>query len=72
MKTLIKLASLGALVAVAVEFYRRWQPDDRRGLGASNDNDMVADTNSVVTGDAGRAQSEPQPQDWRGAQNVLE
>jgi hypothetical protein len=69
MKTLIKLASLGALVAVAVEFYRRRQPYESRGLGASND--MVADTNSVVTGDAGQAQSDPQPQDWRGAQNVL-
>lgn len=36
------------------------------------ESDMVADTNTVSGGDAGREQRSPQPQDWRGAQNVLD
>ena len=34
--------------------------------------EMVPDTNTVSGGDATREQSSPQPQDWRGAQNVLD
>jgi hypothetical protein len=72
MKTLLKLAALGGLAAIAVNLYRRQQ---RRDVGAESDNrpiDQVADTNSVVTGDPAARQRAPQPQDWRGAQNVLE
>ena len=42
-------------------------------VGTDNDPvEQVADTNSVVTGDPQQKQRGPQPQDWRGAQNVLE
>ena len=34
--------------------------------------DSVADTNTVSGGNAAQEQRGPQPQDWRGAQNVLE
>ena len=80
MKTLIKLAGLGALVAVAVNIYRRQQRFDRelpgnrrqrRSRDAGNA-DMVADTNMISGGDYEREQRDPQPQDWRGVQNVLE
>jgi hypothetical protein len=85
MKTLLKLAALGGLAAVAVNIYRRQQQrydrelpgsrSQRRDLDAESGNrpiDQVADTNSVVTGDPAAEQRAPQPQDWRGAQNVLE
>ena len=77
MKTLLKLAGIGALAAIAINIYRRQQywdrelPGDRahrRGLST----DQVADTNTVSSGDSVRDQRGPQPQDWRGAQNVLE
>lgn len=77
MTTLLKLAGIGALAAIAINIYRRQQtwdrelPGDRaqrRGLSAR----QVADTNMVSSGDPSRDQSGPQPQDWRGAQNVLE
>ena len=43
--------------------------DDRT---ASSVDDLVADTNTISSGDAERDQRGAQPQDWRGAQNVLE
>lgn len=43
--------------------------DDRP---ASSVDDLVADTNMVSSGDAARDQRGAQPQDWRGAQNVLD
>ena len=81
MKTLLKLAGLGALVAVAVGIYRRQQRFDRELPGnrfqlrsGSTDANagMVADTNMISGGDYEREQRDPQPQDWRGVQNVLE
>jgi hypothetical protein len=39
---------------------------------ASSADELVADTNMVANGDAAREQRAPQPQDWRGAQNVLD
>lgn len=84
MKTLLKLAALGGLAAFAVNVYRRQRRYDRelpgsrperRDFDSESDNrpiDQVADTNSVVTGDPAAEQRAPQPQDWRGAQNVLE
>jgi hypothetical protein len=81
MKTLIKLAGLAALAAVAVNLYRRQQRFDRElpgnrpqrhSAGAGASADMVADTNTVSGGDYESEQRGPQPQDWRGAQNVLE
>ncbi|HUQ10685.1 MAG TPA: hypothetical protein VM146_10260 [Steroidobacteraceae bacterium] len=82
MKTLLKLAALGGLTAIAINLYRRKQsrdgdlPDEQSDLGGMDQNmdqglDQVADTNSVATGDAAAEQSGAQPQDWRGAQNVL-
>lgn len=80
MKTLIKLAGLGALAAFAINLYRRQQrvdrelPGDRsqrREMNTDANADMVADTNMVSGGDYEREQRGPQPQDWRGAQNVL-
>jgi hypothetical protein len=43
--------------------------DDRP---ASSVDDLVTDTNMVSSGDAERDQRGAQPQDWRGAQNVLD
>jgi hypothetical protein len=34
--------------------------------------ELVADTNTVNSGDASRDQRGQQPQEWRGAQNVLD
>jgi hypothetical protein len=34
--------------------------------------ELIADTNLVHSGDPEAEQRGPQPQDWRGAQNVLE
>jgi hypothetical protein len=34
--------------------------------------ELVADTNAVSSGDAARDQRGQQPQEWRGAQNVLD
>lgn len=87
MKTLTKFAVLCGIAALAMEIYRRQaQRYDRRlaGSGAqrgdldtdwdpdNHPSEQVADTNSVVTGDPEAEQRAPQPQDWRGAQNVLE
>ncbi len=85
MKTLMKFAVLGGIAAIAMEIYRRQQArygrelpgsgSQRRDMDWDTDNhpmEQVADTNSVVSGDAEAAQRAPQPQDWRGAQNVLE
>ena len=43
--------------------------DDRP---ASSVDELVTDTNMVSSGDAERDQRGSQPQDWRGAQNVLD
>jgi len=43
--------------------------DDRP---ASSVDELVTDTNMVSSGDAERDQRGAQPQDWRGAQNVLD
>lgn len=70
MKTLLKLAALGGLVAVAANIYRRQQDWDRELPGDRSQRrglHQVADTNSVATGDPLQEQSAPQPQDWRGA-----
>jgi hypothetical protein len=69
MKALFKLAAVGALTAIAINLYRRYQ---RFNAAPSSPDDQVADTNLVVTGDPAQRQSVPQPQDWRSAQNVLE
>jgi hypothetical protein len=39
---------------------------------ASSVDDLVADTNMVTGGNAAQEERMPQPQDWRGAQNVLD
>jgi len=39
---------------------------------ASSPDELVADTNTVSRGDAAQEQRAPQPQEWRGAQNVLD
>lgn len=75
MKSILKLLFLGAIANMAFKVYRRQQRWDRGLPGKRRQPrviDQVADTNSVVSGDAERKQREPQPQDWRGAQNVLE
>jgi hypothetical protein len=73
MNTLLRLAALGALTAIAVNVYRRQQRTDRELPGnRAQRRDLVADTNSVASGDPLEEQLQPQPQDWRGEQNVLE
>jgi hypothetical protein len=77
-KIAVAAAVAGALVVKAVLKNRREKLISRRnaaGPEAAYDDStrvppsQVADTNGV--GDQSR-QQEPQPQDWRGAQNVLD
>jgi hypothetical protein len=77
-KVAVAAAVAGALVVKAVLRHRREKLISRRnaaGPEAAYDDStriptvQVADTNGV--GDESR-QRGPQPQDWRGAQNVLE
>lgn len=75
MKALFKLLLFGAIAAIAFEIHRRRQRWDRELRGSRSgrrDLGPVADTNTVVSGDPAQEQRGPQPQDWRGAQNVLE
>jgi hypothetical protein len=65
MKTLLKIV-VGAAIAGAL--LNLLMKQRRRAPRA----DLVADTNTVHTGDVAEEQRAPQPQDWRGAQNVLD
>jgi hypothetical protein len=53
---------------------QRRDMDPHLGIDADTGmhSDQIADTNTISSGDAQRDQRAPQPQDWRGAQNVLE
>jgi hypothetical protein len=68
MKTLLRFA-IGAAVAGALVRLIMKRPSSQAAGAAA---DQVADTNLVHSGDPAIAQRGPQPQDWRGAQNVLE
>lgn len=59
MKTLLGIALAAAVVTALI--YSKRRPGDAQ----------IADSNLVSSGDPDRDQSGPQPQDWRGAQNVL-
>jgi hypothetical protein len=83
MKSLIKLAVGAAIAGALVNLLmkqasgRRNEPSDEEhenaGTGAGfTVEELVADTNTVSSGDAARDQRGQQPQEWRGAQNVLD
>jgi hypothetical protein len=63
MRTLIGIA-IGAAVAGALGYLALKRRDE-------HEPEQVADTNLVHSGDPQEEQLAPQPQDWRGAQNVL-
>jgi hypothetical protein len=79
MKTLLKFAMGAAIAGALVNLLLKQMSGDRssasRGERFANAGDAdagaepVADTNTV--GDAQQERG-PQPQDWRGAQNVLD
>lgn len=77
MKTLLKLAIGGALAGALVHMLMKQRSGDVEDMEAGGFEEdlaveMVADTNMVSSGDPELRQREPQPQDWRGAQNVLD
>jgi hypothetical protein len=84
---LAALGGLAAFAVQLYRRNQRWDrelPGDRaarRGMGSDDigaassrgiDSDQIADTNTISSGNAEQEQRGPQPQDWRGAQNVLE
>jgi hypothetical protein len=69
MKNLLRFA-MGAAVA-GVLVHRLMSRSSERVANDAAD-ELIADTNMVHSGDAATEQRGPQPQDWRGAQNVLE
>jgi hypothetical protein len=69
MKNLIRFA-VGAAVAGAL-VHRLMKRSSETASNAVAD-ELIADTNMVHSGDPEAEQRGPQPQDWRGAQNVLE
>ena len=86
MKTLVKLAVGAAIAGALVNLLMKQRSGRRmenrgqmprtaygesapRGTAGFTVGELAADTNSVGTEEAGRGQ---QPQDWRGAQNVMD
>jgi hypothetical protein len=87
MKTLLKFAIGAAIGSTLVHLLmNRRSQDEAFDAGtssqpvesasdeapASSVDDLVTDTNMVTGGNAAQEQRAPQPQDWRGAQNVLD
>jgi hypothetical protein len=77
MKPLTRLVLGAAIVAAFVNMIRMknaWdRPARRAGSGERPaPGAEMADTNAVHDGDPAAEQDRPQPQDWRGAQNVTE
>lgn len=87
MKTILKIAMAAGIAGALVNMLmkrrarnRGDQPDEFLGKHARprtssaefSAEEVVADTNGISSGDATRDQRSPQPQDWRGAQNVLD
>jgi hypothetical protein len=80
MKTLLRLAIGAAATAAFVNMVRTMKSRDGRSSSRSFARDEsqtnavsdTPDTNTIHDGNADDAQRGPQPQDWRGAQNVLE
>jgi hypothetical protein len=86
MKTLLKLAVGIAAAGILVEMLMKRRSGQGAMESSHNDmaaaggheavrssaDEMVGDTNSVSGGDPAEEQRGPQPQDWRGAQNVLD
>jgi hypothetical protein len=68
MKTLLRFA-LGAAVGGALVYIMRRSSESLANEAAD---ELIADTNLIHDGDPAEEQRGPQPQDWRGAQNVLE
>jgi hypothetical protein len=73
MKTLLRIALAAALARVCVNLLKkqRSQGSTHRATHRAT-SDLVADTNMVHGGDPAGEQRAAQPQDWRGAQNVLD
>ena len=76
MKLSLKIAMAAAIAGVLVDMLLKQRQESRmsrtraeRFADAAGPQDQIADTNSI--GDEAQ-QRGPQPQDWRGAQNVLE
>jgi len=67
MKDSKKFAVGTAIASALIKLLRKQRP--RHNLGPSL---AEADSNTVSSGDAPRDQRGQQPQDWRGAQNVLD
>ena len=61
---------MGAAVAGALVHWLTRRSSESVADEAADD--LIADTNLVHSGDPAEQQRGPQPQDWRGAQNVLE
>ena len=87
LRKLATLGGLAAFAVNMYRRNQRWDRElpgdrgERRGMGSDDigaasgrgmDSDQIADTNTVSSGDAERDRLQPQPQDWRGAQNVRE
>jgi hypothetical protein len=83
MKTLLKFAMGAAIAGALVNLLLKQMSGDRASASRGErfasagdaDTETMDDTNTVAdTNTVGDAQQErgPQPQDWRGAQNVLD
>jgi hypothetical protein len=69
MKNLIRFA-MGAAVAGALVHMLMKRSSE--SVSNADADELIADTNMVHSADPGEEQRGAQPQDWRGAQNVLE
>lgn len=69
MKNLIRFAMGAAVAGALVHMLMRRSSESASNARAD---DIIADTNMVHGGDPEEEQRAPQPQDWRGVQNVVE
>ena len=69
MKNLVRFAMGAAVAGVLVHRLMKRSSESESNRMAD---ELIADTNMVHSGDPAAEQRGPQPQDWRGAQNVLE
>jgi hypothetical protein len=69
MKNLIRFAMGAAVAGVLVH---RLMKRSSESVSDTAADEVIADTNMVHSGDPEAEQRGAQPQDWRGAQNVLE
>jgi hypothetical protein len=69
MKNLLGFAVGAAVGGALVHLLLKRSAESASSVAAD---EIIADTNLVHGGDPEAEQRGPQPQDWRGAQNVLE